>query len=153
MIGKSFEFDDSKMRSAINEVFYDENRGLYKATDIGQSYYTTLGNSYAILAGLGGKDVAEKLIVGKDVIPITLSMNVYFYDALLSIDKNYKDFIIKDLDKKYGTMLKKGATTFWETELGAQDQGHTGSLCHGWAAMPIYYYTLLNGKEYFNGAL
>jgi hypothetical protein len=50
-------------------------------------------------------------------------------------------------------MLEMGATTFWETEKGCEDQGHTGSLCHGWAAMPIYYYTLLNGEEYFNGKL
>lgn len=152
-VGRSFEFDDTKMRTAIKETFYDEQCGLYKATDIDKPYYTTLGNSYAILAGLGGKEVAEKLICGNGVIPVTLSMSTYFYDALLSIDKNYKDFIIKDLDKKYGTMLEKGATTFWETELGAQDQGNSGSLCHGWAAMPIYYYTLLNGKEYFNGTL
>lgn len=153
MVGKSFDFDDSKMRAAITTTFYDEKCGLYKAIDIGKPYYTALGNSYAILAGVGGKGIAEKLIKGEGVVPITLSMNIYFYDALLSIDKEYKDFIIKDLDKKYGVMLEKGATTFWETELGAQDQGHTGSLCHGWAALPIYYYTLLNGKDYFNGEL
>lgn len=153
MHGKPFDFDESAMRQAIVDTFYVPEKGLYKATDIDEPYYTMLGNSYAILVGLGGKEIAEKLIDGKDLVPITLSMNIYFYDALLKLDKKYKDFIIADIDKKYKRMLDMGATTFWETERGCEDQGHTGSLCHGWAAMPIYYYTLLNGEEYFNGKL
>ena len=151
--GKSFDFDDSAMRKAIKDTFYVSEKGLFKATDIDEPYYTTLGNSYAILVGLGGKEIAEKLIKGEGLVPITLSMCMYLYDALLKLDKNYKDFIIADIDKKYKRMLDMGATTFWETEKGCEDQGHTGSLCHGWAAMPIYYYTLLNGEEYFNGKL
>ena len=151
--GKPFDFDDSAMRKAVVDTFYVPEKGLYKATDVDEPYYTTLGNSYAILVGLGGKEIAEKLIAGNDLVPITLSMNIYLYDALLKLDKSYKDFIIADIDRKYKRMLDKGATTFWETEKGCEDQGHTGSLCHGWAAMPIYYYTLLNGEEYFNGKL
>ena len=37
-------------------------------------------------------------------------------------------------------MLYQGATSFWETEEGASDFGHAGSLCHGWSAMPAYFY-------------
>ena len=35
-------------------------------------------------------------------------------------------------------MLDAGATTFWETELGATDFDGAGSLCHGWSAVPLY---------------
>ena len=153
MMGKEFHFNEAPLRKAIIETFYDKEKCLFKAVDIGEPYYTTLGNSYAILCGLAGKETAEKLVDGKGLVPITLSMNIYLYDALLSLDREYMHFILADLDKKYGYMLDKGATTFWETERGAEDQGHTGSLCHGWAAMPIYYYKLLNGKDYFNGTL
>ncbi len=151
--GKSFEFDDSAMRKAIVDTFYVPEKGLFKATDIGEPYYTTLGNSYAILAGLAGAELADKLIDGKDLIRITLSMNTYLYDALLKVDKKYKDFIIADIDNKYKRMLDMGATTFWETEKGWEDQGQAGSMCHGWSSMPIYYYTLLNGEEYFDKKL
>ena len=68
------------------------------------------------------------------------------------LDK-YKSFILNDIDKKYVKMLDAGATTFWETEEGAKSLANTGSLCHGWSAMPIYYYDLLNGEDYFNGTL
>ena len=40
-------------------------------------------------------------------------------------------------------MLKAGSTTVWETELGEEDFSGAGSLCHGWSAMPIYYYHTL----------
>ena len=37
-------------------------------------------------------------------------------------------------------MLLNGARTFWETERGAEDFHRAGSLCHGWSAIPIYFY-------------
>jgi hypothetical protein len=74
-------------------------------------------------------------------------MKCYFYDALLLVSKDYKDYILDDIDKTYSYMLSKGATTFWETIKGKEDFDGAGSLCHGWSAMPVYYYnTLLNDK-------
>ena len=39
-------------------------------------------------------------------------------------------------------------TTFWETIDGEKAFENAGSLCHGWSAMPIYYYHTL--KEYLD---
>lgn len=153
LYGKTFAFDDSVVRRAVKETFYVQERGLFKASDIGERYYTALGNSYAILCGLADDNAAETLLAATDIVPITLSMNIFLYDALLQKDKKYKDYILQDIDGKYHRMLAEGATTFWETEEGRHAIAHTGSLCHGWAALPIYYYTLLNGKVYFNGTL
>ena len=153
MRGITCDFDDTPVRKAICDTFYVPERGLFKAKDIGKEFFTVLGNSYAMLSGLGGEDMAQTLLSATDVVPVTLSMNLFFYDALLQKDKKYKDYILRDIDGKYHRMLAEGATTFWETEEGKRAISHTGSLCHGWAALPIYYYTLLNGKEYFNGTL
>ena len=153
MVRKPYSFDEETLKQAIIDTFYVPEKGLFKAQDIEKEFFTTLGNSYALLCGLGGKELAERLVAGTNLVPITLSMNIYLYDALLSVDKGYKTFILNDIDRKYQSMLEQGATTFWETEKGSADQAHTGSLCHGWAAMPIYYYRLLNGKEYFSGTL
>ena len=152
--GVAFDFDESKMRTAIEETFYDKEKGLYKATTQGKPFYTALGNSLAILCGFGGEQLAENILTADCIIPITLSMSTFMYEALLKINgQKYKQFILTDIDRKYSTMLKKGATTFWETEDGAAALCDTGTLCHGWSAMPIYYYTLLNQKEYFDGSL
>jgi len=42
--------------------------------------------------------------------------------------------------KNWTPMVFAGATTFWETPRGAADFDHAGSLCHGWSALPVYYY-------------
>ena len=66
-------------------------------------------------------------------------MNCFRYDALLSEGGN-GDFVFSDIREVCGRMLERGATTFWETAKGAEDFGGAGSLCHGWSAMPLYYY-------------
>lgn len=130
--------DLSKTKQAIINTFYDKGTGLYNLSTICHKP-SILGNSLAILIGLGDKEIADKLKDGKGVVPITLSMNTFFYDALLKVDKNNREWIIEDIKKKYSYMLKKKATTFWETEKGWKDFDGAGSLCHGWSAMPVYY--------------
>ena len=102
-----------------------------------------MGNSMALLIGLGDAELADKLIEGVGLIPVTLSMSAFFYDALLRFGDKYKNWILNDIRKKYKMMLDEGATTFWETEKGWQDFGNAGSLCHGWSAIPVYYFKKL----------
>ena len=79
-----------------------------------------------------------------EVIPATLSMACFRYDALLKADKErYKNVILDEIDSDCGYMLDCGATTFWETLKGEADFGGAGSLCHGWSAMAAYYYSIL----------
>jgi hypothetical protein len=52
--------------------------------------------------------------------------------------------VFDDVATRWGDMLAYGATSFWETFSGMAEYsfGGAGSLCHGWAALPIYvYYT------------
>ena len=73
------------------------------------------------------------------MIPVTLSMTAFVYDALLLFGDKYKNMILEDIKTRYSAMLAAGATTFWETEKGWEDFGGAGSLCHGWSAIPVYY--------------
>ena len=80
----------------------------------------------------------------------SLSMLCFKYDALLETGKTiYKEYILKDIAAKYSVMLDNGATSFWETETGEKDFEYAGSLCHGWSALPVYYYCKLtdHGKN------
>ena len=78
------------------------------------------------------------------VIPATLSMACFRYDALLKVNKEkFKNVILNEIDRDCGYMLDRGATTFWETLKGEADFGGAGSLCHGWSAMAAYYYSTL----------
>ena len=153
MAGKAFSFDETALRKAVQKTFFVPETGLYKERHSGEPYYTVLGNSYAVLSGVGGAEIAEKLVRAEGLVPVTLSMCIFLYEALLKTDKRYARFILEDIDRRYHRMLAAGATTFWETEMGKDGNDHTGSLCHGWSALPIHYYSLLNGKDYFDGEL
>ena len=73
-------------------------------------------------------------------------MNSFRFDALLKADfERFKSVILDEIDRDYLYMLRGGATSFWETIMGESDIiGVCGSLCHGWSALPIYYYEILN---------
>ena len=57
--------------------------------------------------------------------------------------EKYGDMILEDIENTYTPMIESGSTTVWETELGEADFQGAGSLCHGWSALPIYYYHIL----------
>jgi hypothetical protein len=137
----------NKITMKTNEVFYNKNDKLYFMSNSNHTY-SVLGNSLAVLSGVANKDkairIANVLTSSNTLIPVTLSMKCFLYDALLKVNENYKKYIRNDIKHTYKKMLDNGATTFWETELGEKDFDNAGSLCHGWSALPIYYYNLFN---------
>lgn len=131
--------DTTAIKKAIKANFFVEGKQEFKLSTTGEEHFGMLGNAFAILAGVGSKALAEKLINDKTLIPATLSMNAFVYDALLQSGNQYKEYILTDIKTRYNRMIARGATTFWETEKGAEDFNNAGSLCHGWSAMPVFY--------------
>ncbi len=127
------------------EIFFDKDAGLY-SNDIGTKNYTVLMQALAVLAldiSNERKQALCKAITEEKIENTTLSFKTFVYDALLSVDAGYKDFILNDIRTLFGKMLNEGATSFWETMDGWSDFHHAGSLCHGWSAIAVYYYNLL----------
>lgn len=87
--------------------------------------------------------IAQKLVNG-DLIPAALSMKVFRYDTLLLADEaKYSQYILDDMRRDFKVMLDNGATATWETIDGAVAFDDAGSLCHGWTALPVYYFNRL----------
>lgn len=142
---------------AVNARFLDKDAKLYHTSDEHMTDFSVLVNSLALLTGAAdGLDVTEILRIlavnGKDeegeplpgIIPNSLSMNCFRFDALLKYDREaYRNVILDEIDRDYFMMLRNGATSFWETLYGEADFSEAASLCHGWAALPIYYYKIL----------
>ena len=145
---REFAVDLQKMKEAIIKTFYNEENGLFALDGITKTQYSQLGNAFALLVGLGDERTARAVKEDSSLIPATLSMLGYVYDALLSYDKDNKDFVLADIREKYGYMLSCGATSFWETIEGDKAFDNAGSLCHGWSAMPVYYYHILSSDLY-----
>ena len=138
---------DAVAKAAAGKLF-DSRRGVFVNSTEDENA-SELVNALAVLSGAAQGEMAEKiaqLLAGKDnsLTKATLSMLCFKYDAMLSADREkYSGAILSDIAEKYGRMLDSGATTFWETEQGESDFDAAGSLCHGWSAMPAYYYHIL----------
>ena len=139
--------DLSKTKDAILKYFYVNNKNLFRLDNKSENF-SALGNAFALLIGLGNSGIAQKIAEETDVVPVTLSMKTFVYDVLLKTSGNYKKYITEDIIRNYGYMLGNGATTFWETIKGSEDFHGAGSLCHGWSALPIYYFHLFGLAEY-----
>ena len=138
-----FTFDKKieELKKNIVAAFYDCEREIFTS----YSQPTALVNALAVLAGIVEGEKARVIcakLAEQSLIPCSLSMKCFVYDALLKTDREkYADFVLNDIRKTYLPMLETG--TVWETAVGHSDFDNAGSLCHGWSSTPIYYYWLL----------
>lgn len=133
----------------IKERFYNADDGLFTLYS-GKGIYTMLGNALAIVCGAATGELAasicERMLRG-ETTESSLSTKVFFYDALLMTDREkYADVVLERIRKEYSYMLQEGATATWETLEGASAFSGNGSLCHGWSAMPVYYFHILKDR-------
>ena len=138
-----FDFSQAlkELKSSIKSAFFDTGSGLFHMN----GNYTELLNALAIKAKIitgTEADLVCQELTKRSLIPCSLSMKCFVYDALMETnEEKYKDFILNDIRKTYAPMIDSG--TVWETVEGASAFDNAGSLCHGWSSTPIYYYTKL----------
>lgn len=146
-IANDYRAQAETLNGHIRKTFWNAERGIcYNLPQ--HSSYSQLGNSLAILCGAvtenEAKVLCERMLTDEDMTPVSLSMVCFKYDAMLKVDKEqFTPIILEDIEKIYTPMIEFGSTTVWETELGERDFDNAGSLCHGWSALPVYYYHTL----------
>lgn len=132
-------------RERVKQTFWNAEQRAFALTQEGKAL-TALGNALAILADVvdSPKDLCERMI-RKEFTECSLSTKCFLYDALLKTDLTaYQAFIRDEMKRDYQKMLDAGATSVWETAEGASAFDNAGSLCHGWSAIPVYYYHKLS---------
>ena len=140
-----------EIRAAVRHRFFLPEEGVFIDFEDGH-HISELGNSLAILAGIAaGEDaaaLAAKLAAQSiGAVQTSLSMRCFLYDALLMADHDrYAPWILADIEAIYKPMLDAGATSVWEHGTSSEKSGPASSLCHGWSAMPMYYYHILLGN-------
>lgn len=135
----------SELSGAIKEKLYDKSKGLVLLADKALE----LPNALLVLSGILNKDEEEKIcrmIMSSSLGECSLSMKCFVYDALIkSGGVGAREYILSEIRRNYEKMAETG--TVWETLDGASAFDSAGSLCHGWSALPVYYYHKL--KESF----
>lgn len=132
-----------------SDMFCNPYDGLYYIHSFDEKP-TELANSLAVISGIASDNAAIKIVsklADGSLMPCSLSMKVFKYDAMLSADADkYAQSIIDEIRATYEPMLHGGTDTVWETAEGSSAFDYAGSLCHGWSAIPVHYYILLEGK-------
>lgn len=131
----------NRVKNAAKKAFYSENDGLFFMHEYGEEY-TELANSMAIIAGLtddGQSEFICKRLTSGELLECSLSNKCFKYDALLSVNNEYRKEIIEEIHENYKEMLDSGSSTVWEVSEGEAAFENAGSLCHGWSAVPILY--------------
>lgn len=132
----------------FDELFWDEDKQCYATYVIHdqRTHFAQLTQALSVWAGVCD-DKKERMdhvlsALAKDtsLIPVTPACAIFKYEALMCDADVYGRFVFTDIAKYWGQMLYQNATTFWETFIGADDFAGAGSLCHGWSAIPAYFY-------------
>ena len=127
------------------EQFWNGDVGAYSSflRDGKQIQYAELIQALTLYTGACPDHRQAKLRQGLSDgrwLPVTLSYSIFKYEALLQEPALYAEETFRQIVQRWGKMLLAGATSFWETDEGAEAFERAGSLCHGWSGIPVYLY-------------
>lgn len=136
------------IRKNFHGMFWNESKQIYDNYAEGQwknRYDSEVTQALAICAGVCPENIAALLrqrIASENngLEKTTLSYSIYKFSALLEEPDKYASLVFDKIAEDWGDMLYKGATSFWETIEGSRGFDNSGSMCHGWSAVPAYFY-------------
>lgn len=138
----------TSLRARIREFFWNADSrcfDTYRGAHVpGNGHELT--QSLAILADVVSEDeldaLATKLSSPSDWVETTLSQSLHKFEALAKVGPSFGRKALMMMDATWGAMLDAGATSFWEMKEGWTAFDNAGSMCHGWSAVPVYFYAM-----------
>ena len=127
-----------KVKAAINSRLWSNDIGVYvdcRVGDVPSETVSQHANSLAILYDIAEVDKQDRIYSyifakGKGVVQVVTPYAMFYVLRALFHSGRYQK-AIEIIRERWGDMLERGATTFWEV-FGTW----TGSRCHGWSAGP-----------------
>ena len=129
-----------RLAAAIVPAFWHEARSAIASQPAG-AHCSELATAMALAAGVLPAALAQRAaasLMQGGLVPITLSSMRYLVDALGRVSPAAREHASGRMAAAWGEMVRRGATSFWETADGAEAFDGAGSLCHGWSALPVY---------------
>ena len=132
------------IRSVVRQKFWNAAKQQFE-TRLGASLAPAeLSQALGLLANAVPEEsragVIRKLSAPSDWTKTSLSQSLYKYEALRLAGGEAEQAMLKMMDATWSAMLNEGATSFWEVIEGWKAFYNAGSLCHGWSAIPVYFY-------------
>ena len=146
-----YKSEAEQLLKAIDRYFWDEDQGAYIDSYIsGKRHVTRHANIFAILFDVADEQRKQRIlktVLSDSAIPPITTPYFRFYELEALCRLGQLDTVLAEIKRYWGGMLKMGAFTFWEEydpEKPLEEQYEMygdpfgKSLCHAWAASPIY---------------
>ena len=162
--GAPYERERVLLLEQIERCYWDAEKAAYiDSFTSGKRRVTRHANVFAILFDIADEERKSKLaqsVLFNDAVPAITTPYFRFFELEALCRLGCLDEVLRQIKAYWGGMLKLGAVTFWEEfdpqkpleqqyEMYGDPFGK--SLCHAWAASPIYllarYFVGLRGLE------
>ncbi|MDY3845829.1 MAG: hypothetical protein SOZ62_02815 [Eubacteriales bacterium] len=125
--------DYEKLKSAVNNTFYNSYSGMY--TDTVDGGYSEHSQIWAVLSGAITGSKAEKCLRASCADYVNKCSYSYRYFRNRAYEMLGIEFDMDSFLSDWRKMLSLDATSWFEFP------GNTRSDCHGWSSVPIYEFT------------
>ena len=147
----AYETERAALLEQIERWFWDGEKQAYiDSFTSGRRHVTRHANIFAILFDIADGERKRRLVrsvLFNDSVPAITTPYFRFFELEALCRLGYLDEVLSQIKSYWGGMLKLGATSFWEEydpgkpleqqyEMYGDPFGK--SLCHAWAASPIY---------------
>ena len=159
-----------KLIGQIRKFYWDQEKGAFiNSFESGKRNVTRHANIFAILFHIATQEEQEKIlanVIKNNAIPAITTPYFNFFELDMLCQTGNLEFVLNKIRNYWGGMLDRGAVTFWEefdpeapveTQYDMYGDRFGKSLCHAWAASPIYFlakyfmglkFTGVGGKEF-----
>ena len=141
-----------KLIGQIRKLYWDQEKGAFiDSFESGKRNVTRHANIFAILFHIATQEEQEKIlanVIKNDAIPAITTPYFNFFELDMLCQTGNLEFVLNKIRNYWGGMLDRGAVTFWEefdpeapveTQYDMYGDRFGKSLCHAWAASPIYF--------------
>jgi hypothetical protein len=141
---QKYQYLCNELKEAVLNNFWDMDKGCFATKNIDgklEMYHehTQFLALCLDIADEGQKELIADNLYSANLIESSFSPMLYMVKAALKLGRRGHEFIRMRQSRAFAPMLAVGATSLWETPLGAQDFELAGSLCHAWSSLPVYY--------------
>lgn len=139
---QSYREKADALRKAVYAAYYNADKGCMMTYD-GKPETFEVTQALALYNDCIPEAERARVIDGllkKEHVAISYSSIRYYYAALVKESSEIRKYLAEKVWNDFGKMVQGQSTTMWETDIGEDDFEFAGSLCHGWSALPLWYF-------------
>ncbi len=140
-----------KLLEQIEACYWDEEKGAYiDSFTSGKRHVTRHANIFAVLFDIADAHRKQRIVhsvLHNPEVPAITTPYFRFFELDALCRMGCLDEVLSEIKRYWGGMLRMGAVTFWEEfdprkpleeQYAMYGDPYGKSLCHAWAASPIY---------------